>query len=214
MLGLDIDLTPFHQFAASDPHLGPLASRFHGFKPPRYVTLFEALLNGIACQQVTLNLGIQLLNRLAATCGVAVSGLHALPLPEALVDQDPQVLRNLGFSQQKARAMIELARATVEGKLTIEELTALESGAAVSRLCQFRGIGRWTAEYVLLRGLGRLDVFPSGDSGARNSLQRWLGLPETLDDAGIQRTLDQWRSYAGLIYLHLLLRGLAEAESF
>lgn len=70
LLGVDIDLTGFYAFAAADAHLGPLAARFRGFKPPRYATLFEALLNGVACQQVTLNLGVQLLNRLASSYGV------------------------------------------------------------------------------------------------------------------------------------------------
>jgi DNA-3-methyladenine glycosylase II len=47
------------------------------------------------------------------------------------------------------------------------------------RLRALRGAGRWTAEYVLLRGFGRLHAFPGDDVGARNNLQRWLGLPGT-----------------------------------
>ena len=212
LLGLDIDLTAFYQFAAPDQHLGPLASRFQGFKPPQYATLFEALLNAIASQQVTLDLAIQLLNRLAAIYGVAASDLHALPQAEALVDQDPEALRKLGFSGQKARTIVELAGAYLEGRLNGDELAALDDVAAVNRLCQFRGVGRWTAEYVLLRGFGRLHIFPSGDSGARNGLRRWLGLTESLDDAAVHRTLERWRRYAGLIYLHLLLNRLAESQ--
>src|SRR5262245_3622959 len=80
LLGLDIDLSAFYQFAAADEHLAPLAARFRGFRPPRYPTLFDALLNAIASQQVTLNLAIQLLNKLARSDGVAVADLPALPL--------------------------------------------------------------------------------------------------------------------------------------
>jgi DNA-3-methyladenine glycosylase II len=61
---------------------------------------------------------------------------------------------------------------------------------------------------VLLRGLGRLHVFPGDDVGARNSLQRWLGLLEPLDYAKVERTLARWAPFQGLVYLHLLLRGL------
>jgi len=216
LLGTDIDLAEFYRFAAPDQHLGPLASRFRGFKPPRYASLFEALLNGIACQQVTLNLGVQMLNRLAATYGVTVAThappLYMLPSPIRLANQNPEALRSLGFSGQKARTMIELAGAELEGRLPLDQLLALDNESVVSLLREFRGIGRWTAEYALLRGLGRLDVFPSGDSGARNSLRRWLGLDDALDYEGVSRTLDRWRPYAGLIYLHLLLKGLADAE--
>jgi DNA-3-methyladenine glycosylase II len=216
LLGLDIDLTPFYQFAESDEHLGPLASRFRGFKPPRYATLFEALLNGIACQQVTLNLGVHMLNRLAAVCGLALIDhsppLYTLPSPERLAEQSPETLRALGLSGQKARTMIDVAGAHLAGRLSLDELLVLGNEAVVSYLRQFRGIGRWTAEYVLLRGLGRLNVFPSGDSGARNSLQRWLGLSDSLDYAGVSQTLERWRPYAGLIYLHLLLKSLADTQ--
>jgi len=216
LLALDIDLTSFYEFAASDEHLGPLAMRFRGFKPPRYASLFEALLNGIACQQVTLNLGVQLLNRLAETYGTMVAdhnqSLYILPQPEQLVEQSPENLRSLGFSTQKSQAMLSLARAQLEGKLLLDDLLPLDNEAIVSYLRQFKGIGRWTAEYVLLRGLGRLDVFPSGDSGARNSLRRWLNLDVSLDYTGVSQTIDPWRTYGGLIYLHLLVKGLAETE--
>jgi DNA-3-methyladenine glycosylase II len=75
-------------------------------------------------------------------------------------------------------------------------------------LCALRGVGRWTAEYVLLRGLGRLHVFPGDDVGARNNLQRWLGLLEPFDYDGVQRTLAKWQPFQGLVYLHLLLKAL------
>ena len=208
LLGVDIDLTPFYQFAAADQHLAPLAERFRGFKPPRYPTLFDALLNAVASQQVTLNLAIQLLNKLAQSHGVAVAGLHTLPQPEALARQDPEVLRGLGFSGQKARTIVELAGADLDGRF--DEVGALDDQAAMAYLRGFRGIGSWTAEYVLLRGLGRLHIYPGNDSGARNSLQRWLGT--ALDYEGVDRTFERWRPYAGLIYLHLLLKGIAESQ--
>ena len=209
-------MTAFYEFAASDTHLAPLVARFRGFKPPRYATLFDGLLNGIACQQVTLNLGIQFLNRLAATCGIALTShtppLYMLPRPEHLVEQSPETLRALGFSGQKTQTMLDVSRAHLEGRLSLDDLLALENEAVVTYLRQFRGIGRWTAEYVLLRGLGRLNVFPSGDSGARNSLRRWLELDASLDYEGVLQTIEPWRDYAGLIYLHLLLKGLADAH--
>jgi 3-methyladenine DNA glycosylase/8-oxoguanine DNA glycosylase len=75
---------------------------------------------------------------------------------------------------------------------------------------RFRGVGRWSAEYALLRGLGRLHVFPGDDVGARNHLQRWLDLGKPLDYAGVERALGRWRRYQGLLYFHLLLMRLAD----
>jgi DNA-3-methyladenine glycosylase II len=73
------------------------------------------------------------------------------------------------------------------------------------------GVGRWTAEYVMLRGLGRLHIFPGDDVGARNKLERFLDIESKLDYEGVARVLARWRPYAGVIYLHLLLDSLSEA---
>jgi DNA-3-methyladenine glycosylase II len=212
LLGLDRDLAEFYRTAASDPVLRPLAQAFCGLKPPRFATLFETLLNAFACQQVTLSLGVLLLNRLAEACAPALDGpggrAFAFPSPEDLAGRAPDELRALGFSRQKARAIIELARALAEHRLDLDAIEHFDDRAAVARLCALRGVGRWSAEYVLLRGLGRLHVFPGDDVGARNNLQRWLGLLEPLDYDGVQRTLAKWQPFQGLVYLHLLLKAL------
>jgi DNA-3-methyladenine glycosylase II len=215
LLGLRIDLTAFYRFAARQGQLGQLAGRFRGMKPPRFATLFEGVVNAIACQQVTLTLGIRLLNSLAAIYGPALpkgdATAHAFPRPEDLAGLRPDDLRRLGFSRQKGRAMIELARLITEGGFDLDELAELSDEEAVERLRGLRGVGRWTAEYVLLRGLGRTNVFPGDDVGARNNLQRWLHLAGPLDYAGVQRTLARWQRFGGLIYFHLLLDRLEEA---
>ncbi|HET6381904.1 MAG TPA: DNA-3-methyladenine glycosylase 2 family protein [Armatimonadota bacterium] len=210
MLGCRIDLAEFYSLARGDAELGPLAQRFRGMKPPRFPSVFEGVVNGIACQQLTLTLGIHLLNRLAENYGLATadnSG-HAFPRPEDLGHVTPEMLRALGLSGQKSRAILELGRL---GAADMEHLTPLSDEEALVRLLKLRGVGRWTAEYVLLRSLGRLQVFPGDDVGARNSLQRWLGLTVPQDYTEVGRILARWQPYQGLVYLHLLLNGLMEA---
>ena len=75
------------------------------------------------------------------------------------------------------------------------------------------GVGRWTAEYVLLRGLAALDVFPGDDVGARNRLAKWQHRKEPLDYAGVARVTRRWQPYAGVVYFHMLSEGLSEAGS-
>jgi DNA-3-methyladenine glycosylase II len=216
MLGLRADLSDFYRFAARDARLAALAERFRGMRPPRFPTVFEALINGIACQQMSLTLGIQLLNRLSEAYGLAwgegETPDHAFPRPEDLAGIWPQALRPLGFSHQKSRAMIEAAQAVCDGQLDLESLVDVPDEEAVRRLEQLRGVGRWTAEYVLLRGLGRWHIFPGDDVGARNNLMRWLNLRKPLDYERVRRVLTRWRSYGGLIYFHLLLDRLATSR--
>jgi DNA-3-methyladenine glycosylase II len=213
-LGLQVDLNGFYRFASRQAKLGPLARRFRGMRPPRFPSVFEAFVNAMACQQMSLTVGILLLNRLAEMCGAAWEGegaiAHAFPRPEDLARRDPHALRSLGFSRQKVRAIIESASALDAGELELESLDELCDDEALASLQCLRGVGRWSAEYILLRGLGRWHIFPGDDVGARNNLTRWLGLSEDLNYERVGRVLKRWRKYGGLIYFHLLLDRLAE----
>lgn len=213
LLGLRVDLTEFYRFAASSPRLNRLATKFRGMKPPRFPTVFEALVNAITCQQVTLTLGIQLLNKVAANYSIYLddAAAFAFPRPEDLADRSPEDFRALGYSRQKGRAIIELAQSVTSGTCDLGALADVDDSAAVDQLRTHRGIGRWSAEYALLRGLGRTHIFPGDDVGARNRLQQLLKLQEKLDYASVARRLRRWRPYGGLVYFHMLLDGLAEA---
>jgi DNA-3-methyladenine glycosylase II len=84
---------------------------------------------------------------------------------------------------------------------------------ALARLGTLPAVGRWTAQFVLLRGLGRLHVFPADDVDARNSLQRWLHLPNPVSHSDVAHIRPRWKPYAGLIYFCLLLRAGATVSS-
>jgi DNA-3-methyladenine glycosylase II len=214
MLGLNADLAPFYHLAAQDERLHPLAKRWRGLKPPQFPTLFEALVNAIACQQLSLTLGVHLLNRLATAYGPALPGKKdswpAFPRPADLAGLEPDDLRVLGFSRHKSIALIELARGFRDGTGNLENIDGLQKSEAMTRLLALRGIGRWSAEYVLLRGLGRWSVFPGDDVGARRHLETWLQPAEPLNYRGVRRYLARWHPFGGLIYFHLLLSRLAE----
>jgi DNA-3-methyladenine glycosylase II len=215
MLGLNIELKAFYRLASADPRLEALAGRFRGVKPPRFPTVFEALLNAIACQQLSLTLGIHLLNRMATAYAPVFEAdfepRHAFPRPEDLASLLPEAFRALGFSHNKGKAIIGLAQGLTTGSLDVEDLERLGDTEAVTRLLALKGVGRWSAEYALLRGLGRWSVFPGDDIGARRHLMNWLQLDEPLNYEEVHRLLARWQPYGGLIYFHLLLSGLAEA---
>ncbi len=216
MLGLNLNLQEFYSFAGRHRRLAPLAERFRGLKPPRFPSVFEALTNGIACQQLSLTVGIILLNRLAEKFGASLAhsrdNSYSFALPEKIAKADVAALRALGYSVQKSRALIELAQKAVSEGPDLGGLYVMDDEAALSRLYQLRGVGRWTAEYVLLRGLGRIDIFPGDDVGARNNLQKLLQV-EKLDYEGVNKIMKRWRPFGGFIYFHLLLEALA-AQGF
>ncbi|MEP7150524.1 MAG: DNA-3-methyladenine glycosylase 2 family protein [Nitrospira sp.] len=213
LLGIQVNLQPFYEFAAGDAKLNRLAQRFVGFKPPRFPTLFEALVNGISCQQLSLTVGITVMSRLVIRYGVRFAAeTHACAFPEPgdLARADLVELGALGYSRQKGRALSEMSEAIRAGSIDLAPIESLRDDAALERLLRFRGVGRWTAEYALLRGLGRTHVFPGDDVGARQNLERWLHLLQPLDYHGVQQVLSRWKPFGGLIYFHLLLDRLEE----
>jgi len=123
----------------------------------------------------------------------------------------PEELRAIGFSRQKAGALLDLASGLTGHGLNLEPSARESDDVIGQQLLELRGVGRWTAEYALLRGFGRLQIFPGDDVGAQKKLARWLGRSRPLDYAGVARAVGPWRPYAGLVYFHLLLDGLSLA---
>lgn len=157
--------------------------------------------------------GIILLNRLAKRCGMIIdSDVYAFHGSEGLADVEPANLRELGYSGNKARTISDPARSVSTGRLNLEELERLDNAKCVEGLVAIKGASR-TAEYVLLRGLGRIDAFPGDDAGAQNSLERRLHLKNNLTQRNGTGS-EQVEKLRRFDLLHLLLKGLSEAGTF
>jgi DNA-3-methyladenine glycosylase II len=161
---------------------------------------------------VTLDLGVLLLNRLSERFGARAvdqgTPLHAFPMPTDIADVSEESIKKLGFSRQKSRVIKDLAVRVSDGTLDVQGLDGLTNDEAVKYLSSIRGIGRWSAEYVLLRGLGRVDAFPGDDIGAQNNLRRLFRLDDKPDYDAIRRLTSAWHPYEGVVYFHLLLEKL------
>ena len=185
-------------------------------KPPRFPTTFEAMVNGFACQQLSLEVGLELLNRLASISSPRIGvprddARYAFPAAPDVAKLRSEGCKAIGFSGQKVRALLGLARAITRREVDLESLQQEDDPVVRQRLLKLHGVGRWTAEYVLLRGLGRLHVFPGDDVGAQKRMARWLGCSRPLDYTGVQRVVERWQPFSGMVYFHLLLEGLSQA---
>ena len=212
-LGLGADLGGFYRMAERDERLRVLVRRFRGVRPPCFPSVFETVVNAIACQQLSLVVGIHLLNRLAERYGPTTSGRRGVtagfPTPERLAEADPEVLREMGFSWAKARAVILIAQQEATGEVDLEALREEADDRALATLLELGGVGRWSAEYTLLRGLGRWNVLPGDDVGARNNLRRRFGLNSSAGYDEVAELARAWWPFGGLVYFHLLLDSLA-----
>jgi DNA-3-methyladenine glycosylase II len=209
MLGVDVDLEPFYTASAAFPWLHALVVQMRGVKPPRYPTLWEAIVNAVVFQQVSIHAAVAILRRVIERYETPTllgeARLHPFPEPHIIADADAEELRALGLSINKVVALRGLARALIDGEIAESDLIPLSTPAVIERLVTHRGIGPWTAAVIALRGLGRLDIFPEKDSGVAVSLKALSGAAD-VDAGAILTTLGNQR---GMLYYHLLLGRLA-----
>jgi 3-methyladenine DNA glycosylase/8-oxoguanine DNA glycosylase len=121
--------------------------------------------------------------------GTPARRFPARGFPEDLKALEPDDLKHHGFSSTKARTIIATAQAVVTGRLDLEAPQRLEDGAPIERLSSLRGIGRWTAEHVLRRGLGppARTFFPATTSARTTSSGTCSGSTRPLDHEGVHR---------------------------
>ncbi len=199
----DLDLKPFYRLAQSDRVLSKLVVHFCGMRIPQAANVYEVLVSAILEQQVNLSFAHQVKKALIEKYGgpVEFEGhiYNSFPEPAALAITTARELRRIQVSGPKARYIIEISRAVLDGRLDLEGLRSLEPAVAHERLLEHKGVGPWTAQYVGLRALGHLDCFPSADVGLQKAIQFFYGLrkqPSLVRLKKFGRAWQGWRSYA------------------
>lgn len=206
VFALETDPAPFLALAARDPVFGALIMRYPGLRPVLIADPFEALIWAVLGQQITTAFARTLKLRLVALAGrtLTIDGVDypLFPAPATLAALDPDLLRAHQFSRQKAAYVVSLAAAVRDGALDFERMRALPPGEAIAALTRFHGIGRWTAEYLLMRGLGDRDSIPAADVGLRAVIGRWYGLGRKASEAEVRAYAEAWAGWRGWAAFH------------
>jgi 3-methyladenine DNA glycosylase/8-oxoguanine DNA glycosylase len=201
ILGLDVEPEPLRRPVEAERRLRAVAPLLRGLRPPRFANLFETFASVIPFQQLSLESGLAIVGRLVTRFGEAVSldGRRRLAFPRAAAVARARIpsLMACGLSRRKAEVLRGAARTIQAGGLDEAALAAMSSADAVRRLTALPGIGPWSANLILLRGLGRLDVFPPGDAGVARGLGSLLGLPP---GAARQRVVERFGAVRGYLY--------------
>jgi 3-methyladenine DNA glycosylase/8-oxoguanine DNA glycosylase len=180
VLGLDLHLARVQAVAEAEPRLRATALALRGMRPPRFADLFEAFASVVPFQQLSLDAGIAIMGQLTDRFGDSLEHeghrYHAFPTARAVANARLEVLRRCGLSRGKAESLRYLAKAIESGELSEAAIAGMSTSHALERLTELPGIGPWSAGVVLLRGFGRLDVFPPGDVGALRGLRALLHL--------------------------------------
>jgi DNA-3-methyladenine glycosylase II len=211
-----IFVPPPHAFAElrrADPVLARLESRYRGFRPVLQLNLLGALVRCISAQQVNLRWASETRRRLAERFGDrhTVDGATVYSLSaERLANAAPAEIRTLQFTNRKAEYIVAVAQAIAQGQITLERFGTLPDGAVIDELVALRGIGVWTAEWILARTLGRPRVV-AGDLGVRKAVGIVYRKGMLPSEDEVRDLTAHWRVSAAHAQA-LLLHGLGEKE--
>jgi DNA-3-methyladenine glycosylase II len=173
--------------AARDPDLGGIVARLGPpplwDRPPGLATLIAIVLE----QQVSLRSGAAAYERLRLAAGAVEAG--------PIVGLGEAGARAAGLTRQKARYVVGLAEAAIDGRLDAAAIASADDDDARDRLTALLGIGRWTADIYLLMALGRPDIWPDGDLALATAMRRAKRLAMLPDRADQRRIADSWRPW-------------------
>ena len=219
ILGLDVVPACLRFPVPIDGALRTAVVALRGMRPPRFANLFESFLNEIPFQQLSLEAGVSIIGRLMQRFGRPLEQggrqYHASADARAIAAARLPQLRACGLSRGKAQTLRNLARMIEARELSEEEISRMTSRQALQTLMELPGIGPWSAALVLLRGFGRLDVFPPGDAGAARGLGALLQLDSR---TSIERAVERFGDRRGYLYFcglgaTLLNRGLIHSAA-
>ncbi|MHB1435119.1 MAG: DNA-3-methyladenine glycosylase family protein [Thermoplasmata archaeon] len=211
---LDHPLEEFYRRVRLDPVLRGAERRFRGVRLPRDPHPYESLIHSIVGQQISVRAAAAIKLRLMERGSVRLEhdGLQIphLPTPAEIRRLGVDGLRSVGLSAAKARAILSLADPATVARLGRTDWAARPLEAAREDLIELPGVGRWTAENVLLRSAGRTDVFVAGDLGLRVALDRYGAVPRTAPESDARAWAERWYPGWGSYATFYLWRRLTE----
>ena len=200
----DLDLRPFYRMTKGDAKLGPISKQLHGLKPMRTPSLFEMAVIAITEQQISLAAAHRIRARVVERFGDQIDGLWAFPQAETLAQASPREFRACGLSQRKSEYISAFARRVAERSLDLNAFTTMPDDEIRAAMAALRGFGTWSADYFLIRGLGRPDCVPADDLAVRRTLGGYLGDGDRMTAAQVRKGLEPYAPFRGIATFYLL----------
>ena len=210
LFNLSFDLTAFYEDVQADTVLAVVTERLRGLKSPTTPTVFEALVDSIIEQQIALNVAHSLERAVIRTFGEVLeldeTVYYAYPTPENIAAGTVEQLRACGLSMRKAEYVHGIATLIVQGELDLEQYKACEDAELViAELTKLRGVGRWTAELTMLRGMRKLEALPADDLGLRRHIAHHYCNDRKISGAEVRTIAENWGKWKGLAAYYLIM---------
>ncbi len=213
LLNLKLDLKPFYSVAEKDKVMSGMVKRLRGLKSPLTATPFEALVDSIIEQQISLTVAHGLQTKVIKSFGDPLSlngeSYYAYPTPANLSSVSIEEFRECGLSLRKAAYIREISTLVSQGKLDLEKYKNYDDlQATIRELDEIRGIGVWTAEMTLVRGMGRLDALPADDIGLRRIVSHYYFGDRKISSDEARSAAMKWGRWKGLASFYLIMAAI------
>jgi len=213
MFNIHEDLAPFYRAMEQDRIMTSLISQLRGVKSPTTPTVFEALVDSIIEQQISLRAAHSVENRLIRALGTTLAlgdkVYYSYPTPHTLAGATDSIFRACGLTRRKGEYIRGVSQQILSGMLDPEHFrTYSDTEMIISELTNIRGIGQWTAELTILRGLHRPDVFPADDIGVRRFISRYYLVDKKISSAEARSFAERWGTWKGYAAYYLEIADL------
>lgn len=177
---------------ANDPALAPIIARAGLPTITPHKNYYQELVESIVSQQLSVKAAATILKRF-----VQLFPGTDFPAPDQILSKDIEELRAVGLSRQKASYIQDLALKVLEGSVRFNHLDALSNDEVIAELTQIKGVGVWTVHMFLMFCMGRLDVFPTGDLGIKNGIQKLYNFTDkpSIEDMEEVAQKNNWHPY-------------------
>ena len=210
IFNLDFNLCAFYQDVENDPAMHKISRQLYGLKNPTTPTVFESLVDSIVEQQISIKVAHTIEQRLAKKFGetLTIEGniYFAYPKPQNIAINSISEIQHVGLSMRKAEYIQNAAKLIADKKLNLEQLKNEKNpDQIISELDEIRGIGVWTAELTMLRGMQKLDALPADDFGIRRVISRYYCNGKKIKTAEAREIAKGWGKWKGLAAYYLII---------
>jgi DNA-3-methyladenine glycosylase II len=211
ILDLDHDISGFYSAVKSDKVMSSLTKQLRGMRALSAATPFEGLVYSIIEQQISYRASRKITYRVIAEFGEPLGEYRAFPTAGSLANATAQELRNCGLSFRKAEYIKNAAECVVSGDLDLDAMLGMPDDEVMGELVKLPGIGRWTAEYCMVRGMRKHNSIPADDLEVRRLILHYYLDGEKIDGKTARKVAQNWEPYKGMAIYYLIVahrRGL------
>jgi DNA-3-methyladenine glycosylase II len=210
IFNLDFNLAAFYGDVQNDSAMQQITTELCGFKFPTTPTAFESLVDSIVEQQISIKVARVIEERLAMKFGdkLEIDGeaYFAFPTPQSIAAASIGDIQQVGLSQRKAEYIKNAASLIINGKLDLEGMkNEKDPQRIIDELDAIKGIGVWTAELTMLRGMQRWDSLPADDFGIRRVIATYYCDDIPIKASEAREIANAWGTWKGLAAFYLIL---------